>query len=88
MVPKEKWEIEIEKNHPDPLPSICQRVTQNCSDFLGTLLMRNIYVAMAAACSLDGGGAKPPLPAGWLSTSLWDTTLAGTRKRPGEHGYC
>jgi hypothetical protein len=38
MMPKEIQEIEIEKIHPDPLLSLHQGVTTNCSDFLGTAL--------------------------------------------------
>jgi hypothetical protein len=41
MMPKKIQEIEIEKIHPDPLLSLHQGVTTNCSDFLGTALSRN-----------------------------------------------
>jgi hypothetical protein len=41
MMPKEIQEIEIEKIHPDPLLSLHQGVTTNCSDFLGTALVKN-----------------------------------------------
>ena len=40
MMPKEKQEIEIDKTHPNPLLSLHQVVTTNCSDFLGTVLTR------------------------------------------------
>jgi hypothetical protein len=38
-VPREKQKIEIEKTHQDPLPSLNQAVTANCSNFLGTALI-------------------------------------------------
>src|SRR5437899_3628610 len=38
MAPKEKQKIEIEKSHRDPLLSLNQAVTVDCSDFLGTAL--------------------------------------------------
>jgi len=41
MAPKENEKIEIEKSHRDPLLSFNQAVTVDCSDFLGTALMRN-----------------------------------------------
>jgi len=40
MAPKEKQKIEIEKSHRDPLLSFNQAVTVDCSDFLGTALVR------------------------------------------------
>src|SRR5882724_8860412 len=41
MAPKEKHKIEIEKTHRDPLLSFHQAVTVDCSDFLGTALIRS-----------------------------------------------
>ena len=40
MAPKEKQTIEIEKTHGDPLLPFNQAVTVDCSDFLGTALIR------------------------------------------------
>ncbi len=42
MEPKETLTIEIEKTHRDPLLAFNQTVTADCSDFLGTALIRNI----------------------------------------------
>jgi hypothetical protein len=41
MAPKGAQEIEIEKTHGDPLPSLNQAVTENYPDFLGTALIQN-----------------------------------------------
>jgi hypothetical protein len=52
MVPKQRQEIEIEKTHRDPLLSFNQAVTVDCSDFLGTALIRDLcYSKCCKRCS-------------------------------------
>jgi hypothetical protein len=48
MAPKEKQKIEIKKTHRDPFLSFNQAVTVDCSDFLGTALIR-IYKCSQAS---------------------------------------
>jgi hypothetical protein len=43
MAPKENEKIEIEKSHRDPLLSFNQAVTVDCSDFLGTALILQLF---------------------------------------------
>src|SRR5713101_2520547 len=54
MAPKEKQKIEIEKTHRDPLLSFNQAVTVDCSDFLGTALIRGFNVAVNDSFGVGG----------------------------------
>jgi hypothetical protein len=47
MVPKGAQEIEIEKTHGDPLPSLNQAVTGNYANFLGTALNADLEVFLS-----------------------------------------
>ncbi len=60
MVPKEKQKIEIEKSHRDPLLSFNQAVTVDCSDFLGTALLKYVFPVLAEAVG-DSLGHRPKM---------------------------
>ena len=53
MAPKQRPKIEIKKTHRGPLLSFNQAVTVDCSDFLGTALIFNVYF-LRPALGLSG----------------------------------
>jgi hypothetical protein len=61
MAPKEEQRIEIEKTHRDLLVSSNQAVRPNCSDFLGTALIKNLeFFAVYLLRHAENASFEPP----------------------------